>query len=100
MIQEEHKFWVALASAAAWVYLRHRGKSYIERLAITAISSGLGASLADELARETGRGKILAVVVITVSIWVVLDIGSSILADKQSIKDALLRRLSGGGGKK
>lgn len=92
---EDYKFWIGVVSAAGWVAMRHKAKSYYERFVVVAVSVGLGVSLSGDLAEYTGRSNTLAAIAIILSIWIALDIATSVLTDVD-FKKAILSRISGG----
>lgn len=92
---EDHTFWVGVASAAGWVAMRHKAKSYSERLLVVAISVGLGLALYPDLAAATGRSDGLAVVTIILAIWILLDVATSIVTDAD-LKKAVMDRIARG----
>jgi len=95
-MQEGYKFWLAVVSAAMWVFMRHKGKPFLERFAITGISVGFGLSLAEALHKETGRGLPISAAIIIMFIWVVLDVISSLLQDA-NFKERVLNKFLGKG---
>jgi len=96
-MNEDYKYWVAMVSATMWVFNRHKSKGYVERFTITAISAGMGLSLDSDLAAYTGRSDLVSGTAIILSVWILLDLAASITADRASIKEAIMKRISGGG---
>lgn len=90
------EFWIALVAGVLIVIERHREKSLIARMLISAISGAIGYSLAPELAAWSGRSETLAVMILTAFGYLVLDLGAALIADRDLIKDIIRRRTGGG----
>ncbi|NNW55498.1 MULTISPECIES: hypothetical protein [unclassified Roseobacter] len=89
------EFWVALIAAAAYVYERGHEKKITSRILLVISSTGLGASLSEDLAEWSGHSEILAVVVITTTGYLVLDVITSLIRDREFVKELIRKRLGG-----
>lgn len=96
-MNEEIKYWVMVVSVAGWVYHQHGGKPFVERFSIMMISVGLGLSLGQEVVDWSALDypKVITGLVIGAS-WFALDVGSSLLKDREGVKKAIFKRMSGG----
>lgn len=99
MIGRPYEFWVALIAGMLVVIERHKEKPLLSRALIAAISGGVGYSLAPELASWSGRSEVLAVMVLTTFGYLAIDLGMSLLADRQFVMDLIRSRLGKGGEK-
>lgn len=89
------EFWVALGVGALIVLERHKDKPVISRMMITAISAGIGYALAPEAAEMTGRSEVLAVMILSAFGYMIIDITTSLIADREFLKDIIKARLGG-----
>lgn len=90
-------YWVALITAMALVFERHKGKSAISRLLIMSISAGIGHSLAPDVAAYLQRSETMAVMILTPLGYALATTMMALVSDRQWIKDVLTARLGGGG---
>lgn len=88
MFGRSAEFWVGLLAAAAFVFMRHKDNPLPSRLIITGISASLGFSLTDEFVGPD-RGESLVAVVVVVFSYLILDVGSMIVTDKDFRADLL-----------
>ena len=84
---------VALAAAMLFVAMQHREKPWRARVRIAGTSGGIGYAVAPELAaRFSFVGENTAMVLVTALIYAALDMVSSIIADRETIKAILTRK--------
>lgn len=99
MFQRPIEFWVALIAGMLIVIERHKEKPMVARALIAAISGGIGYSMAPEVAAYTGRSEVLAVMVLTTFGYLVIDLTTSLIQDRDFVKDIVKSRLGKGGDK-
>ena len=91
------EFWVAAISVSLYIYEKSAGKTFWARISFVIMSTSLGASLSPDLAEWSGRGETLSLVVIAAFGYILLDLITSLVADrewlKQLIKDFIQMRL-------
>lgn len=92
MLDKSLDFWIALAASTLFVYEKSNDRPLLSRLALVAISAGLGYSLAPDVAGWTGRSETLAAVVLTTLGYLVLDFMSALVADREFIKEVIKAR--------
>lgn len=92
------EYYVAVISAAVFVALQHKDKPWWSRVAIAAVSGGIGYALAGEFAAWTGRSEVLGAFLLTAFGYVALDLAASLLADRKLVREIILKRLGGSGG--
>lgn len=90
------EFWIALIAGALIVIERNREKKFPARILIAAISSGIGYSLAPMAAEWTGRGEVLAVMILTAFGYIVMDVVAGLVSDREFLKDVIRDRLGKG----
>lgn len=93
------EFWVGLVAAALYVFRKSESKSIWMRGIEAGISGGLGFALAPSAAQWAGGSEAIAAVLITSLGYLGLDVLTSLVADRAVIRDIIVRRLGGGGGK-
>lgn len=90
------EYWVALATGAAIVIERHKGKPWLSRILLAGISAGIGSTVAPELAQWTGRSETIALMLSTAFGYLVLDVALSLVADREFLKDLIRARIGSG----
>lgn len=93
------EFWAGLVAAALYVFRKSESKSLWARVSEAGISGGLGFSLAPSAAQWAGGSEAIAAVLLTALGYLGLDVLTSIVADRAVIREVIVRRLGGGGGK-
>jgi hypothetical protein len=93
-------YWIALITAMALVFERHKGKSALSRLVIMSISAGIGHSLAPEVALWLNRSETMAVMLLTPLGYAIATTAMAIISDRQWIKELISARLGAGGSSK
>lgn len=84
-----------MIAGALIVIERNRERSFVSRILIAAISSGIGYSLAPEAAALTGRSEVIAVMILTAFGYLTLDLFAGIIADREFIKQVIRDRIGG-----
>lgn len=95
MLNRPIEFWVALMAGALLVYVRHKDQRFVHRLIITVISSGIGFSLHEDVAAWSGRSETLVVMILTAFGYTVFNALGALFADKDFIRELLLRKFGG-----
>ena len=95
-MNDEYRYWLAVLGAMGWVYARHKDKPFFERMIVVLTSGALGVGTGIELADWAGIGPIAPSALLIVIIWAVLDIGMTVLADREEFKKAFWKRIGGG----
>lgn len=90
------EYWIALVVGMMIVVQQHREKPWLARVFIAAISGGIGYSAAPELAAWAGRSETLAVMFLTAFGYALIDVATSIVADRATIREIIVKRLGGG----
>lgn len=90
------EYWVALATGALIVYERQRCKPMVSRVLIAAISAGIGYALAPDVAEFTGRSEIIAIMLLTAFGYLIVDVATALIADREFLKDLIRARLGSG----
>ena len=93
MVEKTSEFWVALVSAALYVYLNSKEKVIAYRLIMVASSAGFGFSLSGDAATFLGIGKSFAGVLIIVFSYLAIDLVTALISDRAFIKDIIKNRL-------
>jgi len=92
----DHKYWIMVVSAAMWVFYRHKGKPFIERAVIVLISVGIGLSIGQEVVDWSGVNSPNFITGALIFLgWMVLDVSTSVLSDREGFKKAVWKRLGG-----
>lgn len=86
------EYWIALLASSAYVFHKGADKSLLSRVTMTAISAALGYSLTPDLSLISGRPEILTLVVVTSTVYLVLDFVSVLISDREFLS-ALLKRI-------
>jgi len=89
MMPKTVEWWLALASASLYVFLRSTDKPLTSRLTMTVISAGLGHTLAPEVAALTGHGDLLSLVLVTSLGYIALDFASALISDRALLIDLI-----------
>lgn len=90
------EFWVALVSGMAWVARQSEAKGPVTRMVEAGMSGGIGYSLAPDLAEWSGRSETLVVFTVSAFAFLVLDVLTSLVRDREAVKSILVKRLGGG----
>ena len=85
------EYWIALAAASLYVFNRSSDKPLINRTVMTGISAALGYSTTPDLAAMAGRPELLTMVVVTTTVYLVLDFISALFADRSTLIDLIKR---------
>mgnify|MGYP005990326573 CR=1 FL=1 len=83
------EFWIALGSAALYVYKNSNEKAIHHRTLVVASSAGFGYSLADDLSKSTPLAEGLSCVIITVFSHLLIDAVTAIFADRDFLKEVV-----------
>lgn len=89
------EYFVAVGSAMVFVVLQHKDKPFLARVAIAAVSGGVGYALAADFALWTGRSEVLGAFLLTAFGFAALDLASSLLADRKFLKSLISKRMGG-----
>lgn len=89
------EYWVALASAALWVFMSHKEKTWVMRLLISVMSWGIGFSVSKDVADFTGRSETMSGMFVVAFAWVILDFLTSLFADREAMTKAFWDRVGG-----
>lgn len=95
MMDKPLHYWIALIVGILIVIERHKEKPRTARIGIAAISGGMGFSLSPEAAIWTGRSETLAAMIITAFGYLVIDVLTALVADREFLKEIIRRRLGG-----
>lgn len=90
-MNKPHEFWIALAAGLLIVFERHREKSLVSRMLISAISGGIGYSIAPDVAAWVGRSETLAVMILTAFGYAIIDLTFALVADRDLARSVLRR---------
>ena len=88
--------WVALFAGTLYVYRKSENTSKVTRVIEAGISAMLAYSLGPDVASWAGINDSIAVVMIASLGYLMLDVLTSVVADRAVIKDIIIRRLGGG----
>lgn len=88
--------WIALVAGTLYVYRKSENPSKITRVIEAGISGMLGYSVGPDAASWAGVNDAVAVVMISSLGYLMLDVLTSVVADRAVIKDIIVRRLGGG----
>lgn len=97
MLDKPFTYWFALATAAAFVFERHKQKPLVSRLAIVSISAGIGHSLAPDFAIWTERSETMAVMLLTPLGYGLLSSLMALVSDRKEVIAVISALLPGGG---
>lgn len=95
MDERPPEFWIGLVAATMYVFRKSEAKGVVTRMLEAGVSGGLGFSLAASASTWTGGSETIAAVLITAVGYLGLDILTSLVADRQFIRDILVRRFGG-----
>lgn len=90
------EYWIALVTGMLIVIERNRTKPALTRVLIAAISGGIGHSLSADFAAWMGRSETLAVMILTATGYLLMDILLSLVSDREWVKGIIKDRISGG----
>ena len=90
------EYYLALAAGVLFVILQHKEKPWGIRVGIAGVSGLMGYSLAPDVAAFFARSEALAVTLIAAFSYAVLDTIGALLADRETIKQIIRRRMGGG----
>ncbi len=93
MLGKPLEFWVALLTGVGIVIERNKGRPFVGRVFIGAISAGIGYSQTPEVAEWTGRSETLVAMVLGGFGYMLLDIVAAVLADREFVKSIIRERL-------
>lgn len=94
MLDRSVEFWVALCAAALYVFMNSKEKAIHYRIVMVASSAGFGFSLAKDASNWLGIGETLAGVIITVFGYLIVDLVTALISDRQFIKDVIRARFT------
>lgn len=88
--------WIALVAGTLYVYRKSENTSKFTRVIEAGISGMLGYSVGPDAASWAGINDAIAVVMISSLGYLMLDVLTSVVADRAVIRDIIVRRLGGG----
>lgn len=88
--------WIALIAGTLYVYRKSENPSRITRVIEAGISGMLGYSVGPDAATWAGVNDALAVVLISSLGYLMLDVLTSVVADRAVLKEVIIKRLGGG----
>lgn len=94
-MNKPHEYWVALVVGFLYVMSRSKDLPILARLSSAAISAGLAYISSAPIAEWTGRNEVLIVAVIAAFGAPILDVGFTLVADKDLWREILKKRLGG-----
>lgn len=93
MIQKTNEYWLALSAMVIYVIVRDSKDTLPRRVAKTAASAMLTVGVSADFAMLTGMSDRFSAIVLMAAGLTLIDTVTAIVADKQLIKDILMRRL-------
>ena len=93
MIDRNPEFWLAMAAAAAYVFLNSKEKQIGSRLLMVASSAGFGISLAKDVSNWVGLSENISGVVITVFGYLMIDLATALISDRALVKQFIKSRM-------
>lgn len=88
--------WIALLAGTLYVYRKSENSSRITRVIEAGISGMLGYAVAPDAAEWAGGNQAIAHLVVSSLGYLALDFATSVIADRQALKQFLLAKLGGG----
>ncbi|WP_294932337.1 hypothetical protein [uncultured Paracoccus sp.] len=88
--------WIALFAGTLYVYRKSPHPSRLTRGAEAGISGMIGYSVGPDAAAWAGVNEAFAVITLSSLGYLLLDVATSIVADRAVLRDILIRRLGGG----
>lgn len=79
-------FWAALIGSGIWVFLNSPEKAFVSRILMVISSMALAASLFEDVAAWLGIGDKLAICIVGVFGYTVIDLITAIISDRKFIK--------------
>lgn len=98
MLGKPIEFWIAVIGAMLYVAERHHTRRLLSRIILVGSSAGLGVGLAPDVAAWSGWSETIVAVVLIVFGYLLLDLGTALIADREFMKSIIRNRLGGGGG--
>lgn len=95
IFQKPLEFWIAILVGMGVVIDRNKEKTPITRMLLSGISGGIGFSLTPSVATWTGRDQVIVAMVLTAFGHLVMDVLSSILADRKFLMGIIKQRIGG-----
>ena len=89
------EFYVAIVAAAIYVYDSNSERPLKSRFLITISSAMFGFSLGPTLADYVGFPEIIAAFLVTAIGFLILEIGTALIKDREYVKEIIKRRLGG-----
>lgn len=89
--------WIALIAGTLYVYRKSENPSQLTRVIEAGISGMLGYSVGPDAAAWAGVNDALAVVLISSLGYLILDVFTSVVADRSALKEIIVKRLGGKG---
>lgn len=88
------EYYLVLAGSIVFVFLQHKGKPLFARAGIAGASGMLGFGLAEDFADFSSRSETLSVGIVTVFIYILLDLAFSLASDREFLLSEIKRRLT------
>lgn len=88
--------WIAIIAGTLYVYRKSDNPNRITRVIEAGISGMLGYSVGPDAASWAGVNDAMAVVMISSLGYLLLDVLTSVVADRAVLKEIIVRRLGGG----
>lgn len=92
MLERSVEFWVALLSAAVYVFLNSKEKAIHYRVLMVASSSGFGFALAKEVSSYVGIGETLSGILVIVFSYLIIDVLTAVVSDRAFVKELIKAR--------
>lgn len=89
------EFWAGLIAATMFVFNKSEGRRLMKRTTEAGVSGGIGYAAAPWVAERAGGSETIAVIVVTSVGYLLLEVITSIVADRAFIKDLIKQRLGG-----
>ena len=91
--------WAAMVVGAAYVFQKSAQKTLAGRAIEAGVSGGLGYAVGSDAAAWAGINGALAAVLVTALGYLTLDVLTSLVSERATVKEIILRLLGGGHGK-
>lgn len=89
MFDKSYHYWIAVISAAIYVWQAHKDMPAFPRTLKVASSAGIGVATGGEVAAMLGTGDTLTTVALITLCWVILDFSTSVFKDRKLLFEIL-----------
>ena len=91
--------WIAIGAGAAYVFQKSAQRTMAGRVIEAGISGGLGYAVGPDAAAWAGINPALSAILVSALGYLTLDVLTSLVAERQVVRDIIMRMLGGGSGK-